>query len=357
MPRKRRAWLTNQTGKRVDRGRELPGYYVFWRERRQYRSRHFDRKSDAVKYRDSLNRRFERLAAGGLLPVTLEDATEAFIESCGRLAAKTQLEMATTLGWFTRLVGKDFEVAACEAEHVDRYLRHQLAQAAESTAAKHVRYLRRFFRWCIDRGYAYQDPTRALTVNPRPGVRHIPIPNDEQIGTMLAAIDDDVMRLAAAIGLTTGLDRGVIASLTTANFDAGMIVTRRTKTARSRPVEIRVPVHASIRLEIERLCSEAAPGLPLFRNYFRRSWYRAAKKKAGHPWVNLTVADFRKIASARLQRIGLSTAHVQQILGHASIQTTARHYTPLDPEALRAFDRLTLPLCEDSTQATQRKPA
>ena len=358
MGRKRRAWLTHGNGKRTVAGRTLPGYYVEWRENGRHRTQHFDRLKTAREAVRTLNDRFERLAAGGLLPMTLVDAIGELNTSARRLARATRADFATTFSRFAAYAGGDTAVASIGPADIDGYLA-SLADLREATAAKHWRYLRRLFRWCISRGYCAADPTAGVTVRPASRARDLAaLPSDRDIKRLVAAIADDRLRVALLIGLTTGLDRGVVASLTAADVDLDQrcIKTRRTKTRRRGGRMLVVPLHVKLIPTVRRICADTQPGVPLFPDYRRRAWYRTAREAAGPPWTELTVADFRKIASARLQSVMPLTA-VQQILGHSTVETTARHYSPLDPSVRRACDTLPLPSLTSSRRAKKRKHA
>jgi integrase len=57
-------------------------------------------------------------------------------------------------------------------------------------------------------------------------------------------------------------------------------------------------------------------------------------KRAGIP--HCTPHDLRRTFVSQLAMAGVNQAIVQKLAGHASIQTTIKHYTGVMPEALRA---------------------
>ena len=359
MPRKRRAWFPNGNGKVVNRGGTLPGYYVFWRDTGRYRSRCFDKKRAARAFLIAKNRGFERLAAGGLLPIDIIEATVELMSACSLLADSTQRQMGFTLGQFAKHVGIHTPIAELTARSVDSYL-GTLDTLSESSIARHLRYIKRLFRWCIEREYVERDITKGVTVKPRTAVRELPaIPTDQDIARLLRAIQDPAMRIACTLALTLGMDRGVVASLTAANFDlkSKQVTFQRIKSARSHPSIVTAPLHHSLIAPLRRLFVPSEPHQPIFAGYARQAWYQRARKDAGHPWSVLRVVDFRKIASMRMQRVGVPLAQVQKILDHSTPAVTARHYSPVDLAALQAFDKLRLPTFSDTSPKKKRRPA
>jgi len=359
MGRKRRAWLTGANGKRTEKGRILPGYYVEWRETGRHRGKHFDRLQSARLYCRSLNERFDRTGSDGIIPTTLESAVVEFVEACGQLAAGTLADMVPILARLVGLLGDNKPVATVSPADIETYLKRVSPPISESTLAKHWRHHRRFFRWAAGRGYCQGDPTASVTVKPRGRVRDIgALPTDKEISNLIWAIDDEQIRLAAMIGLTTGLDRGTVASLSSGNINLEelTISTHRRKTRRSNPGNLIVPIHPSLVPPLRLSLDNTPQGMPLFPAYNFRAWYRSARQIAGKPWTSLTVADFRKIASGRLQRV-VPLAQVRAILGHSSVTTTAKHYAPLDPAARQAVDELPLPSFQKPTPTTRRKHA
>ena len=354
MGRRRRAWLVGGDGHRPGH----PGYYVRWNEAGRKRSRCFERVATAREFVRGLNERIERQDALGLLPLTISEAAAVFAGVIIRLKDTTRSEMATTLGRLLAVTG-DIPVSQIRGDHIDAYYRRYSA-LSESTLAKHHTYLKRFCRWCVSQGYAERDATLGVTVRPVGAVRTLPaFPTDAQIARLINAIDDERLKVAALIGLTTGLDRGVVASLTPENFDLKRrtIVTQRQKTRRSKPTILTVPLHQGLAAPLSRMLGSCPAQTPLWRDYRWRSWYRTAQEKAGHPWPLLRVADFRKIASRRLQDAGVPLTSVRAILGHATVSTTSRYYSPVDPEALRGIDKLILPTPGTARKKKPRKRA
>ncbi len=315
----------------------------------------------------ALTERFERESADGLLPVTMREASREYLQSIGTLSDSVKSEYANMLGLLTAQVGQDRPVARVTTTDIEEYLRDrstwkrkdEVRKTSESTLAKHYSYLRRFFHWAGKRGYCSGSPTDGVTVKPVAGAKELTaLPSDKDIARLIEAIDDTRLKVAAMIGLTTGLDRGVIASLKAQHFnlEEQTITTQRRKTRRSNPGNLVVPIHGALLTPLQRLLDQTLPTMPLFPGYTLRTWYSRVRQAAGSPWTELTVADFRKIASGRSQRV-MPLTSVQRMLGHSSALTTSRHYSPVDPAARQAFDELTLPTLEDDPPETQPKSA
>jgi integrase len=302
-----------------------------------------------------LNERFELQRMDGVAPVPLSFAHDEFLIACGRLAKSTLLDYMNTLSMLERMLGSSTLVPDITVAHIDRFLD---TGHSESTEAKHYRNLRRFFRWCRTRGYCNLIPTEQVTVKPRVGIREITMPTDAQINTLVEACECSTLRIALMIGLTTGLDRGVVARLNRDNFDleSRTIRVRRQKTKRSNPVTIVLPLHQQILPGVASLLQSQPAPLPLFPGYLSRRWWRELCNAAGHPWPQIRVSDLRKIASARAQRL-MPLASVARLLGHSTVATTSRHYTPADPATLAAIDELTLPPLQTPSQTNTPKPA
>ncbi len=356
MPRPRTAWLVNRTGHRVRGGVRDARFTVQWYDQpgRNRRTRTFGTKRDAIAFLLAKTRDIQ----ANLQPARLglEDAVREFLGATGFLAEETQRLYAYTLRMFGQVAGHATPLVDLTSSHVDRFLTKP--GRAESTAAKHFVTLRRFFRWCESRGYMHTVPTAGVTVRPRTSVRHLErLPDDNDIARLIKAIDSPRLKVAAALGLSTGLDRGVIASLSPdqIDLDAGIIRCVRKKTHRSRPTQLVIPIPQALLPHLADVVRRTPPGQALFAAYAQRPWYTRARAAAGEPWQSLPVAAFRKIASARLQRL-VPLSAVQQILGHSTPMMTARHYSPADPEALRVAATLTSPGFQTDSQTTSPTP-
>ena len=348
MGRRRKAWLWGGNGKRVDRGRALPGYYCRFYDyadgRRITRSKHFTKQAHAKEWVKRYNARLDLKEIGQVVPISLREASQEFIAGCSSLAFDTTTHYASALGMLHGVIG-DLDVKDIAAAHIDRFIAGRLKISRPSTTAKHLRGLSRFFNWAIARGYAAFNPVADVTSRPRgDNVRERPPVSDDQLAALIAALDTPDRRLAVWLALTTGLDRGVVHRLTPAqvDLDAKCIRFKRPKTNK---VNV-VPVHAALVPLLAEKLRQIDPSAPLFAGLARetkdRDWWHIACRKAGVP--GLLFRDLRAVATSRLLRTpGASLPDAQRLLGHASAETTARHYLIPDPDVAARLSSLALP--------------
>lgn len=349
MGRRRRAWLTNRTGKRPD-GR--PGYYVEWREPRPgggrdiHRSLNFLKAADARQWCRQFNARRDLELVNRVIPVSIEDAAAEFIASCSGLSAKTRSEYRTALA---RLDGAARSHRVCDlaGADVDR-LAGTLRHLSRSSVRKAAKAVGRFCSWCVQRRYLDRNPARDATSIPKgKDARQRPAVTDAQLGAIIAAVETEDRQIAIWLAMTTGLDRGVIRQLHAGqiDFDHLAINIRRPKTGRL----VSVPLHRAI-APLLRLRSAGRPsGQPLLAGVMRdetrdgrkRDWWKRAAIAAGCP--DFLFRDLRAMASSRLLRAGVSLPDVQRMLGHSSPTTTAAHYLTPAPGLVQQLHELHLP--------------
>jgi integrase len=191
-----------------------------------------------------------------------------------------------------------------------------------------------------------------------------PIITEQQLARVIRALDTDDRRLAIWLALTTGLDRGVIRELRPDQIDreAGVIRLRRPKTGKL----LAIPIHRSLLAQVLARCDRTPPSRPLLAGVSRQSrsddWWARATAAAGVP--ELQIRHLRAVAASRLQRLGQATLpDARELLGHASVETTAAHYHAPAPQVRQALDRLPLPGFPARARATRprlvpgRRPA
>lgn len=95
-------------------------------------------------------------------------------------------------------------------------------------------------------------------------------------------------------------------------------------------------------------------GNPLGNNVLRS--FRRIVKRAGIKPCNLY--DLRRTFISHLAMAGVNEAVVQQLAGHASMQTTLKHYTAIMPEAAQeAQARLPWASCQAIVPKSYPKPS
>ena len=139
------------------------------------------------------------------------------------------------------------------------------------------------------------------------------------------------------------------------DWDQAAILKRRPKTKR----DVAIPLHTSLfSLLRERAQQRPAPRpllAGLARQERKKDWWHRATAAAGVP--GFLFRDLRAVAVARSQRLaGLSLRDAQEMLGHASIRTTAEHYHMPDPAVRSKLDRLPLPGFPGTAAPTQTTP-
>lgn len=349
MGRRRKAWLTGGDGIRCARGKRLPGYYAEWHEphagRDVHRSRHFLKQLDARRFVREFNARRDLDALGDIIRLTVPEAGREFLRGCTALARDTRTHYRSSIALLAGWLPEGRMLCEIGGPDIDGFVAWRLRLSSPATVAKHVRSLRRFFRWAILRNYLAANPLVLATSLPKGRqARERPPVSERQLARLYANLDTDDRRVAVLLALTSGLDRGVIEQLHADNIDldTATIRVRRPKTG----AHLILPLHPSLIAWLAARADRSPPGRPLLQGLNRqaaeRDWWKRATRAAGCP--DLLFRDLRALAAHRLQRVpGMTLPHAQRLLGHASIDTTARHYTMPAPELRRAFEQLPLP--------------
>lgn len=349
MGRRRKAWLTNKTGIRTVKGARTPGYYAEWHDysagKPVHRSKCFETQKAARQFVRRFNAEQDLRLIGEVIPRSVQEAGAEFLRGCQTLAHDTRIHYESAIGMLAGHLPAGRMLCDVDGGDIDSFVAWRLRCSQAPTVAKHVRSLRRFFNWALKRGYLERNPLDLATA--LPGDKHSrnrPVITEGQLVQLYTAIDTEDRRVAYLLALTTGLDRGVIEGLLPTQIDLadGLLRIRRIKTDKN----LVVPLHPSIQPWLARRLAACDPQRPLLRGLSRqqnaKDWWKRATQAAGVP--GLLFRDLRAVAAARLQRVpGMTLAHAQRLLGHASIETTARHYTMPEPTLLQAFGQLALP--------------
>lgn len=351
MGRRRNAWLVGGNGVRLENGKRVPGYYLRFNEydavgKRIGRQLRFARKVDAERFVRQYNARRELRMLHDVARLPLSRAAAEFLAGCASLARDTTTHYSSALGFFAGHCG-DKDVCDFTGGDVDRFVRSRLRRSQNSTVAKHIRGLRRFFNWAISRGYATDNPVQRATAVPKGRFARVrPVITEAMLEAITRALDTEDRRLAVWIAATTGLDRGVIVDLTPTQVDLEARVIRAVRRKRRATAQINaVPVHPDLLPLLEQRIRRTSPSERLLRGLSRqeagRDWWRTATAAAGCP--DILFRDLRAYAVQRGCKAGVSLQHLSRLLGHATIHTTAAHYTLPDPRAAQALGRDPLP--------------
>lgn len=202
--------------------------------------------------------------------------------------------------------------------------------------------------WAIRTGTLDQNPARLVRAAREDGQRTRFLSNEEE-KNLLAKIEASHAAYAPLVRLAlhTGLRRGEQWALRWEDVDleAGILAVRRSKSGRPRFVPINdVAREALLHLRKrggDMVCPHKDP----------RHWFEPAAKAAG--LARFRWHDLRHTFASRLAMAGVSLVAIQQLLGHASVQTTMR-YAHLAPSYARDA---VLALGRPQAAATSTAPA
>ena len=191
------------------------------------------------------------------------------------------------------------------------------------------------FNWCEDAGLVDRSPFPRRIM---PRIQEQPpdrLSDDE--AEQLRALSEPhgfVCRLA----LATGLRWGELTRAQASDVERGFLVVHHTKSTRIRRVPLPADVHAEVRMRIGRLVPYASlsPG----------SFARTIRKLSGIETFHCH--QMRHTFACQWLERGGSLAALQQILGHASIETTQRYARLTDEVVMREAERL------EGTRGSQR---
>lgn len=351
MGRKRKAWLQNGTGVRIERGKRLPGYYACWREFRRgarpiLHRRRFEKFRHARAFITRHNARSDLKMIGELVPITLGEASGEFIATKSRKALSTQRQYSYSVSALIRAIG-DVVVSSIDGSHVDHFLFSKKVTTA--TLNKHSRNLHAFFEWCRRQGYIDSNPVRdAETAERKIVARRRPPVNDAMVAKILGALEPESDHwLAVLIAATAAIDRTEIEQLKPewVDVEAGLIRGTRSKSSKpfAKPLHPQILSRLALRAQRVPAGSPLLPGLLPRRDASKRDWWSIACEAAG-VGPDILFRDLRAYATRWLMGArGMTLRDAQTLLQHSSIHTTAAHYDIPDPSISKAIRSLPLP--------------
>lgn len=349
--RRRKAWLVGGDGVRWDGERRIPGWYAAWHEyaggKRIGRKRKFDSARAAREWVKRYNAMTDLRLIGETLPLTLMEAGKEYLAGHAASARDTRHSYRQSILAMIGVVG-DLEVSSITGAHIDRVIATKAGRTT-STVAKLVRNLHAFFTWAVERRYADTNPVKKATAAPRKSTKRIrPELTDAMVSSIVDSLESEHQRLAVLVAATTGMDRDDIVDLTPEMIHGDSIVTARTKTGKLKRHVI--PIHPELSQRLRALAAQTRPGMRLLAEAVRDQlaktgggdWWRRACNRLGYR--GLLFRDLRAYATVRLMRSpGMTLGHARDLLGHASIQTTADHYSIPDSSMQQALRSLPLP--------------
>lgn len=312
--------------------------------------RKFERSSSARDFIRRHNAKSDLLLLDSVIPMTLDEASNEFIESKRRKALSTRQQYDYTLIALAGVVGSDAELTCITSADVDKMLAAK-ARSGLSAASlnKHARNLHAFFSWAMRRQYVAANPVHEAETAERKSVAGVkPTITDAMIAHILKALEYSVDRqIGVLIAATTGMDRSEIEQLTpeTIDFQDGVIRGLRVKTGKP----YTKPLNAGLIERLRPIVSRAVSGtrllpdlLPRRRRIEKLDWWASACEAAGVRGI--LFRHLRAYAAHWLMKApGMTLRRAQELLGHSSIVTTATNYDLPDPEVRQAVQSLPLP--------------
>jgi len=266
----------------------------------------------------------------------------------------------------------DRELDNVTARLAEGFYAARLQAVSPASANRDLRTLKSVFQRAVERGYLRENPFGRLRPV-REAEQEIRVLSTDEIERLLGACPSTFWRALVFILVTTGLRRGEALALQWADvdLDGGLVHIRCTDTHRTKSGRNRVVPLVPAAVGLLRAFRAEGSGPYVFETeggsvpLRRLREFRKIVKAAGIPAC--TLHDLRRTYVSSLAMGGVNQAVVQKLAGHASIDTTIRHYTNILPDALRAAP-LRLPYAEaangvskvyreqNGTAAAQREP-
>jgi integrase/recombinase XerD len=239
------------------------------------------------------------------------------------------------------------EHLAAYARHLERHRTRRGTPLAASSRASALSTMRRFFAFLASRGHLLHDPAAAI---PLPRRMRLPrgILTESQArrlvaapfpGSVIGKRDRAVLELLYGAGIRLG--EAVRADVSDLDLHAGVLLVRSGKGKKDRvvPVEGRAAIALGTYLADTRpeLVKRVEAALFLSRDGARLSkvGLQAVVKRHGQAiGIHVSPHTLRHTCATHLLRGGADIRHVQELLGHRSLQTTAL-YTRVAVEDLR----------------------
>lgn len=211
-------------------------------------------------------------------------------------------------------------------------------QRTPASVNRELEVLSRIYSIAIDNGMNIQNPCRKVRLLRMDNQRNRYLSEDEE--TRLMAILEGRrahLRSIVILALHTGMRRGEILSLrwNEVDFLRGLILVKRTKNGRDRMI----PMNSIVRETLAAIRQEASTDGQVFPiNDVKRSFvYACVKAKI----ADFRFHDLRHTAATRLADRGADAFQIAAILGHATIQMSARYTHATGHGLRRAMESLT----------------
>jgi integrase len=299
----------------------------------------------------------------------LTEALKARLETKGpKMTPRGYEAYAHHAGTWGEFFGRTTRVGQFTIDRVEAFFRHRAPQVSPATANKVRKQMRQFCRWCRDRGWLAEDPTRTIEkyTEQRPQIRALDL--EEQQALLRSCLDPYSVKASgirnlggsrggkrtpvaktwiqnktppwwlypfAFLGLRTGLRYANIEGLRWDQIDL------RKKLIRIDPGEMKAREGLVIPITEEvagflRALKKNTEGLTVLRlpsySDVRRALRLAAKRAGIAP---LRPHDLRATFITTCRKAGADIEAVAGLVGHRDIQTTLRYYRKISQEDLR----------------------
>jgi site-specific recombinase XerD len=226
---------------------------------------------------------------------------------------------------------------SAQKEDVERYLLNRTCGPEMKRDVLHA--IRQFYAYLVEGKQARQNPAETIAVSMH-GHRRIAynIPSQVKVRRLFARLEKDRTRaglrklLLLELAYGSGLRRGELASLDIDDIDAGVGTAQVLgKGGRERTV----PVTGKAIQALERYRNAIySAAKPLFLNKYGRRLDLATLAVIFHDSFGYNTHSFRHACALHMLQNGCGIRHIQGILGHLSLSTTAI-YTQLDNSDVR----------------------
>ena len=297
-----------------------------------------------------------RAPTQGPLPAATQQVVDVFCDSLWLEAGLSANSLASYRRDLTALahwlIKHHSDLTTASDADLNRYVAHLAQTHKQSSQARAISTLRRYFRWSVARGERADDPTRTLVMPIRPG-RLPKTLSESHVEALLEAPDTDTARGLRDLAMlevlyATGLRVSELVNLRLTDLNRDMGVVRvMGKGDKERLVPLGESALDAIQRYMEWARLELTNGQPadvLFigqktNPLTRQGFWQIIKRygvKAGIPRERLSPHVLRHAFATHLINHGADLRVVQLLLGHASI-TTTQIYTHVARERLKSL--------------------
>jgi integrase len=215
-----------------------------------------------------------------------------------------------------------------------------------ATVYAEIAILRAFVNWATDEDHPYIVGRFKLKQGPADQWRKPIALKDEQVGKLLAVLNDDKVvaypdawRTRILLAAATGLRRGDIERLRPSDFDPDDM-TVRTQERKTRKWTKRPIPEAAWGVIWPYVSSLDPNAMRLFPDSFESKKWDRIREAAGLPVPGFRFHDLRVLFTSALAKGFVPTGIAQKLLNHATPNLTNSVYTDLDPTLRPAVEKI-----------------